>query len=77
VTGLGPTDWALLRRLPYIIPGELLGVFFLAWVSDGVLKVLIGVLLLALLVPQVVEMIRGRRARTGEGNEAAPGAARR
>ena len=52
-------DWSLLRRLlPFVIPGEALGMAFLAWVSDGVLRVLIGVLLVALLVPQVVELLR-------------------
>jgi len=66
-------DWGLLRRLlPFVIPGEILGAFFLAWVSDGVLRVLIGVLLLVLLVPQLVELVRGHRARTGEDDGPAP-----
>lgn len=60
-------DWALLRRLlPFVIPGQVLGAVFLAWVSDDVLRVLIGVLLVVLLVPQLVELVRGHRARTGE-----------
>ncbi len=68
-------DWVLLRRLlPFVIPGQLLGAVFLAWVSDEVLRVLIGVLLLALLAPQLVELIRGHRARTGEGDQPAPAA---
>lgn len=49
----------LLRRLlPYVIPGELLGAFFLSWVSDTALRVGIGVLLLALLLPQVIQLAR-------------------
>lgn len=52
-------DWRLVRRLlPYVIPGQLLGVWFLSWVSDGVLKIIIGVLLLSLLAPQIVELAR-------------------
>ncbi len=59
-------DPYLLRRLlPWVIPGEVLGALFLAWVNDSVLKVLIGLLLLALLVPQIVELVR-RHGRDGD-----------
>lgn len=68
-------DWGLLRRLlPFVIPGEVLGAVFLAWVSDAVLRVLIGALLLVLLAPQLVELVRGRAAHTGEGDQPAPAA---
>ena len=51
-------DWRLVRKLlPYVIPGEILGLWFLSWVSDSVLKVVIGVLLLFLLAPQIVPLV--------------------
>lgn len=52
------TDWALLRGLlPVVVPGLLLGAWFLKVVDDLVLKRSIGVLLLAFVVLQLVSKV--------------------
>ncbi len=48
-------DWSLIRRLlPAVLPGLVIGSFFLAHVSDGVLRRGIGAVLLALLLTQLM-----------------------
>lgn len=52
-------DWDLMRALlPSVLPGVLLGTLLLATIDDGTLRAVIGLIVLALLVIQLV--IRGR-----------------
>lgn len=55
-------DWRLLRRLlPAVLPGVLLGAVFMNFVSSATLKVVIGVILIAMLVLQLVQRFRPPR----------------
>lgn len=48
-------DWSMIRRLlPAVLPGLVLGAIFLRFVSDGVLRRSIGVVLLVLILVQLV-----------------------
>ncbi|MCW2835287.1 MAG: hypothetical protein JWN68_3240 [Nocardioides sp.] len=68
-------DWALLLRvLPGVVPGLLLGAWFLGSAGDRQVQVAIGVLLLALLGCQLVA---GPRLQTTVGSQGTDGLARR
>ncbi|MGD3107163.1 TSUP family transporter [Streptomyces sp. YGL11-2] len=58
------TDWsALLRLLPSVMVGILLGVGFVAWTDDAVMRRTIGTLLLTIVLHHLWR--RGRRRRAG------------
>lgn len=61
-------DWSLLRALlPAVVPGLLLGAWFLSVVDDLVLKRVIGWFLLAFVLIQLIwQLTANRRATTGD-----------
>ncbi|MEQ6901836.1 sulfite exporter TauE/SafE family protein [Nocardioides sp. YIM 152588] len=66
-------DWAVLARvLPGVVPGLLLGAWFLGVAGDGTVQLAIGVLLLVLLVGQ---LLAGPRLQAMAASEAGPGGA--
>lgn len=67
------TDWKLLRGLvPAVIPGLLLGAWFLSWVDDLVLKRSIGALLLLFVIVQLVSKVRGSASEATDGDVGPP-----